>query len=326
MPAAPFREFELVIPGPAAGVKRRMLRALRNHQHGWHLNFTVKTECDGRNVRIPIVSGAGFSNLDAREGWLYDALGRLLAMTTGTFVDVGANVGQTLIKLRLLDPERPYVGFEPSAACVAYLRRLTEINRFAATTIVPAAVSTAPGVVPLMSKGEVDPSASIVPGFRAAHRYTTTQVVASVNGDETLESVGAGTVGVIKIDVEGGELDVLQGLRQTIHRDHPFIACEILPVYDPASETGQFRIARQNTLVAFLHEAGYRMYRLHAKAPPQRLAEIEIHSELALSNYVFVPLSHEAAFDVAFAEFPRRQATGEPATAYRTSNVVISGR
>jgi hypothetical protein len=108
-------------------------------------------------------------------------------------------------------------------------------------------------------------------------------------GDPLVESLGRPDVAVLKVDVEGGELEVMQGLHATIDRCRPFILCEILPIYSPASERGRFRADRQHQLLAALREAGYVMFRILADATPVRLDEIECHRDMALTNYVFVP-------------------------------------
>ncbi|MBK7626701.1 MAG: hypothetical protein IPJ16_05790 [Bacteroidales bacterium] len=38
-----------------------------------------------------------------------------------TVIDVGANIGQTLIKIKSIDKEINYLGFEPNPVCVNYL-------------------------------------------------------------------------------------------------------------------------------------------------------------------------------------------------------------
>jgi len=52
--------------------------------------------------------------LDLQEPWMADILGRLLPLFPGPFIDVCANLGQTLQQLRAQDHSRPYLGFEPN--------------------------------------------------------------------------------------------------------------------------------------------------------------------------------------------------------------------
>jgi hypothetical protein len=68
--------------------------------------------------------------------------------------------------------------------------------------------------------------------------------------------VAAGRVpppAVVKIDVEGAELAVLEGMRETIRRHRPAIICEL---HDTHRE-----------FVAFMEEAGYRLINLEGTIP-----------------------------------------------------------
>ena len=69
-----------------------------------------------------------------------DCLGRLFALLPGaSVVDVGANLGQTLLKVKRLDRRARYVGFEPNPWCVVYMEELVRVNRLEHCSIVPRA-------------------------------------------------------------------------------------------------------------------------------------------------------------------------------------------
>jgi hypothetical protein len=53
------------------------------------------------------------------------ALTRVLSRP-GTFVDVGANLGQTLGKVLAVDPDRSYVGFEPQIGACHYIDKFRQ--------------------------------------------------------------------------------------------------------------------------------------------------------------------------------------------------------
>ena len=94
---------------------------------------------------------------------------------------------------------------------------------------------------------------------------------------------------LIKIDTEGSEPDVLQGLTGTVTRLRPFILCEVLPVGDVATAEGQIRRARQGRVEGLLRSWDYAMFRLHADASVSPLAAFGVHADLALTNYLFAP-------------------------------------
>ena len=106
-------------------------------------------------------------------------------------------------------------------------------------------------MVPLtLYDDDADSSATIVPGFR--RRVGRTRNVA-VMTESTLPLPDQ--IAAIKIDVEGGELWVIEGLMQTIRRARPHIVVEILP-----SKGSSGRLERQERLQALLFDCGYRVF------------------------------------------------------------------
>jgi len=49
---------------------------------------------------------------------MIDLLKKILLLKDGVFIDIGMNLGQTLIKLKCVDPNIRYFGFEPNPGCV----------------------------------------------------------------------------------------------------------------------------------------------------------------------------------------------------------------
>lgn len=96
--------------------------------------------------------------------------------------------------------------------------------------------------------------------------------------------------GLIKIDVEGAELEVLQGMLGLVARVRPLVLIEILPVYEISSPRWQ----RQLELQSELNRLNYRMFRV-LKRPDSSLEgilpiqEIGVHGNVEWSNYLCVP-------------------------------------
>src|SRR5690606_977830 len=139
-----------------------------------------------------------------------DIIQVLMELSPGGFIDVGANLGQTLLKVAALDPARSYVGFEPNPACADYTEELIHANGLA-YHLIPAGLGARTRIAQLqMYRNEdTDPSASLVTGFREnAVRRKSVAIV-------SLENLPAGLIpdplAIIKIDVEGGEADVMEG-------------------------------------------------------------------------------------------------------------------
>ena len=297
---------ERQLPFHAEGLVNRALTATARalHRRGllWRANFTVGGRLAGLPLRVPLQFGSGWEHLRMAEVWLFESMRRVLNGRPGAFVDVGVNVGHTLVKLEAIDRGRDYIGFEPNAQCLRYTQHLIAVNRFTRCTLVPVGISNRTGIMKLFMNPDVDPSATIVEGFREPDRYARSVPVPVFVGDEVLDTLGVGQVSVVKIDVEGGELDVVEGLRRTFQRHAPYVFCEVLPVWDEHSEMGRFRLERQTRLQAVLAELGYVIFRIYFDATVEHVEEFGIHADMTRSNYVFVPRAELAAFRRLFEE------------------------
>jgi FkbM family methyltransferase len=279
-------------------VTRRLLARLSGGRLIQHVNFTLHGSLNGRRLRIPVLAGTGLMKRPfwEQEPWLDRALGALLQTADGAVVDVGVNLGQTLLKVKTLRPDARYVGFEPNPQCVVYVRRLIAENRFSDCTVAPFGLSDRGEARSLFAEDATDSSATVIEGFRGKQGTWARTPVAVLPGDEALESLRVGRVGLIKIDVEGAELEVVRGLRETLRRDQPHVVCEILPTHDESDRRWAFRKPRQDALLDLLRGAGYRMFRLLETGGAMRLEAIESHGDLALSNYAFVRSGADDAF------------------------------
>lgn len=183
--------------------------------------------------------------------------------------------------------------FEPNAVYWFVVKELIRANRLPACQLVPLGLGARAEVLRFFSSEATDAAASVVAGFREETHYADRglRLVGVCPGDATLSLMGdlAARVGVVKIDVEGGELEVLEGLLGTLERDRPFCVCEVLPVYDAATENGRFRLARQEAIEEVLQKLDYRIVRVHRDG---RLAPVDsfgVHGEMALTNYALCP-------------------------------------
>jgi len=270
-------------------------RILRRAGLFQRINRTTAAEIDGRSVTIPVTAGL---MADLTEPWMFTLLQRLMAMAPGGFIDVGVNLGQTLIKAKAIDPARRYVGFEPNPVCVHYVEELVAANGWSDCCVVPAGLGTSRGLFQLElyhGRGG-DSAASIVEGFRPGQAVTFRKTVVVLGAADLSDDLLAPPVGVIKIDVEGAEADVIDALAPVIVRDRPLITMEILPCYS-AERTD--RIARQARIEARLAAADYRILRvLHAGQGGdfafEPLETIGIHGDMALCEYVMCPAERVA--------------------------------
>jgi FkbM family methyltransferase len=250
----------------------------------------INITCRVNNIRIPIIGSIGFTNIQGTEKWMLELIKLIHKDQNGCFMDVGVNIGQSLIKVKSVDRNIQYIGFEPNPACVFYCEKLIEKNNFPNTVLIPAGISINSELVTLelFDQDTADSSASIVKEFRPKTSVIRHKRAIVLNED--IIKYG-GKVSIIKIDVEGAELYVIEGLLRIIERERPSIIIEILPIY---SIDNQERLMRQNRLLEIVKDLRYSIFRINKNSNDSlkgfnELPEISIHSDLTLCDYLIIP-------------------------------------
>ena len=141
----------------------------------------------------------------------------------GDFVDVGAHVGLYSVAAALHGPGR-VLAFEPNPSAREQLGENLALNHADAVVVVPKAVGDAPGTALLHVPTTPDPSFSSLAGGRFAEGEPIDVEVTTV--DAEVEAAGLAP-SVVKIDVEGGELAVVGGMRRTLERHRPVLLVEV---------------------------------------------------------------------------------------------------
>jgi FkbM family methyltransferase len=246
-----------------------------------------------RQYKVPIHKGLGFTHFMDSEPWMDQVLLKL-GSKNDRFLDVGVNIGQTLLKWKALYPDSVYVGFEPNTACVHYVIDLIEKNKIANCSIRPYGLSTSESKskLYLLGKDLGDSSATTIENFRVNENRNAIDILTT-----PLKLKEPEPFDLIKIDVEGAELEVLESIFEV--GGDPIITCEILPVYT-AKNTD--RLQRQNAIHALLTAKNYAVYRIikSQKISLDKIADFEIHGDLEKSDYVFLPKGKEAEIIAKF--------------------------
>jgi FkbM family methyltransferase len=160
------------------------------------------------------------------EGYIENVMRRLLLERSGAFIDIGVNVGQTLAKLLSIERQRAYVGFEPQLACCFNVDNFLKLNKLHNACVLPIALSDANGIMTFYADGEADETGSLM--AKSTERTLKSYVQGRI-GDEVLRELAVADICAIKIDVEGAELHVLRGLRNTLRHKRPAVIFEMLP-------------------------------------------------------------------------------------------------
>jgi len=256
-----------------------------------NFNFTIRRKLNGKTFKIPILGNVGISNLTISEQWMVELLETLLKIEANKFVDIGVNVGQTLIKLRSVDSTIEYLGFEPNPTCIFYVNKLIKLNSIQNTSLYPVGISSKTGLGELnfYYESETDGSASIIENFNK-HKVNRKEYIPLFAIEHLKNKINFDGMSILKIDVEGAELEVIRSFRDQIFKNNPFILMEVLPVYDETEYPE--RLDRQNKLQELLTDLEYTMFRIIKDKKRllglQRLQSLEIHSDINNCEYLFV--------------------------------------
>lgn len=163
------------------------------------------------------------------------------------FVDVGANIGWYALHAAAVAPRLRVLALEPVGTTFAALERNVALNGLAVEAL-QHALGEAPGALD-MTVPEGIAGASSFHLSRPYPRQRTERVSVS-----TLDDVAERhdlRVDVLKVDVEGAELSVLNGGRRTLERDHPAVLAEMLRIH--AAPFGY----HPNDIIELMHGIGY---------------------------------------------------------------------
>jgi FkbM family methyltransferase len=267
--------------------KYRILNKLEQWGVLKFLNLKIKTKVNQRSFYIPIIGGLGLGNLVKEEPWMDYLLNNISSTYQNlVFIDVGVNIGQTLLKVKSVFPKIEYVGFEPNPYCVSYLHQLIASNQIINTTILPIAIANETNVFPLLFDNESlsDSSAGIIKTYRKG-KFRKIDILAFQL--KHFSYLNEKKIGIVKIDVEGAELEVLSQLVEIIKSNKPIIILEILPVYSIKNED---RYERQIKIQEFINLIEYEIFRIDMSSSLYtNIKELEIHSDLSLCNYLLTP-------------------------------------
>ena len=258
-------------------------------------NFNTSHTINGKKFIIPVIKNMGLLNLSVKEDWLMEVLKKLNIPENASFVDIGVNVGQTLLTFRSLY-SNTYWGFEPNPSCVFYLNSLIKTNKFKNVNILPVGLSSENALLKFYLKNEVDSAGTIIQDLRPDY-YDSEQVnFVPLFSFDKLNFNEIKNISLIKIDVEGAELDVISGLIKTINKFKPKIICEILDCHSEKSIPAMQ--SRADKLIDLMKSNEYDVYRiLHSENPIgfKKIDKLKLQvwspESFNLNDYLFVPFN-----------------------------------
>ena len=146
--------------------------------------------------------------------------------TGDVFYDIGANVGFfSIVAAKLVGDTGKVYAFEPGTENAKAIRHNAKLNNFDTIEVIEKAVSNTSG------EGQL-----LLAKYSGGHALATADAPPDLAGELTVDLVSIDDLiaqnriaspNFVKVDVEGGELDVLKGMTQTIKTYKPTIIYEV---------------------------------------------------------------------------------------------------
>ncbi len=185
------------------------------------------------------------------SGWLETSVQEALVRHLGpggVLYDVGANVGFfSLLASRLVGPEGHVYALEPAPESALVLRHHAALNRIENVAVLEKAAAAHRGRGRLQLVD--DRSWSKLEGFG---EHPGTELVVEVEL-VTIDELQLRPPTVVKVDVEGAELTVLEGMVTTLERHRPAVICELHGTH--------------SEFAAFMRQRDYRVINLEGSLP-----------------------------------------------------------
>jgi FkbM family methyltransferase len=176
----------------------------------------------------------------------------------GVVLDVGAHAGQfTKLLSRLACDGRVY-SVEPGSYARAILRAAIWARRLDNVAVVPVALGAAQRLqrlnIPVKASGAMGFGLSHFGAAESRWPRVATELVAQTTIDDLVVTLALDRLDFIKADIEGGELRMLEGARNSLERFHPCLLLELTEAHLGRAD---------DTLAeafAFLDARGYRAF------------------------------------------------------------------
>lgn len=211
----------------------------------------------------------------------------------GVFLDIGANQGEFTVLAAQIMPAGKVIAFEPVTKNVDKLRKNIEINGFRNVEVVQVALGNSSDILPIYDTTNAFSDGSKHEGlqtlFPSEERSTIVEMITVRRLDDILGEKNLSRISLIKIDVEGAELFVLQGAKKTIERFMPPILIEI------NRETCESAGYHPEQIVDLLYGFGYELFEIGENGKLRGCGMDELGE---FQNCLAIPATHAADKEV----------------------------
>jgi len=264
-------------PRPYTVVSRAFLAYFRYELPGWGILLRqlkindIARRDDWKNAPIRIIKGKlhryrmrlDLSNWSERLtyflGRYYDLELQLLLAASlhpgDRMLDVGGNIGMiSLLASRLVGPEGQVDCFEPNPACVDRIKDVLRLNAIGNVRLHPIGLSDREGHLTLNVVTEHTGMGTLADVRASEEDLVSARYTVPVRVGDSLVAEDPRPARLIKIDVEGFELRVLNGLKRTLAKDRPMVIMEMVESH--LARAG----ASVDQISGLMSSLGYRAY------------------------------------------------------------------
>ena len=185
---------------------------------------------DGKEITLflPLVGYDAIQNMIVRTGTFFEI--ELLRKASkyipknAVIADCGCNIGNHSVFFAKMCTARKVISFDPQDICASTCAKNMALNNVSdKSVVIQKAIGKEAGFMSVLHE---------LPGNCGATRFKTDN--AGTIPVITIDSLKLEELDFMKIDIEGGQLDLLLGAKQTLDKLHPTIWIELLE-YDGSS-------------------------------------------------------------------------------------------
>jgi FkbM family methyltransferase len=186
-----------------------------------------------------------------------------------SILDIGAHVGYySLLAAKLAGPTGKVISFEPDPDNYSLLLRNIEENGYTNITAVNQGITSTTGVGTLILSGLDNGRHSI---YHHGLPEKGSVSISTTSVDDYFGALGWPTVDLIKMDVEGAELEVLLGMTGLLDRSHNIkLIMELNPVLLKNADV------EPKSLLTRIESLGLTLHQVRSGVAPQRLQSSEM--------------------------------------------------
>ena len=179
----------------------------------------------GKGLRLDAGTATDLFLQGNYEGPVQDAVSSLIK-PGGVFFDVGANIGFfSILAARIVGPTGGILAFEPVPQNAALIERNARLNNFNNIRVFKLALTSKTGKEELLLARYAGGAALKTAGIPPDHSGNL--IVETSTLDDFVESRKVPPPDIVKIDVEGAELNVLHGMVETLRNCGPKLIIEV---------------------------------------------------------------------------------------------------